>query len=111
MVTLHLSTAIHFSGYRVNQAVFQIFALALNARFSPAVVAAFVHDNQRRLSKLYSWKEKKSKTSWGAETVDYEKIAAGRRASHENRRPEPFPRSLRPCLRAVLPRLQPEAVP
>src|SRR5205823_11542632 len=27
------------------------------------------------LSKLYGWEEKKSKTSWGAETVDYEKIA------------------------------------
>ncbi len=35
------------------------------------------HDNHRRLSKLYAWEEKKSKTSWGAETVDYEKIAAG----------------------------------
>lgn len=34
------------------------------------------HDNHRRLSKLYSWEEKKSKTSWGAQTVDYEKIAA-----------------------------------
>jgi hypothetical protein len=34
------------------------------------------HDNHRRLSKLYSWEEKKSKTSWGAQTVDYEKIAS-----------------------------------
>ncbi len=34
------------------------------------------HDNHRRFSKLYAWEEKKSKTSWGAETVDYEKIAA-----------------------------------
>jgi hypothetical protein len=34
------------------------------------------HDNHRRLSKLYAWEEKKSKTSWGAESVDYEKIAA-----------------------------------
>src|SRR5467141_1871065 len=34
------------------------------------------HDNHRRLSKLYAWEEKKSKTSWSAETVDYEKIAA-----------------------------------
>jgi hypothetical protein len=34
------------------------------------------HDNHRRLSKLYAWKGKKCKTSWGAETVDYEKIAA-----------------------------------
>ncbi len=28
------------------------------------------------MSKLYAWEEKKSKTSWGAQTVDYEKIAA-----------------------------------
>src|SRR5438034_9436050 len=34
------------------------------------------HDNHRRLSKLYEWEEKKSKTSWGSQTVDYEKIAA-----------------------------------
>jgi len=34
------------------------------------------HDNHRRLSKLYAWEEKKSKTSWGADTVDYKKIAA-----------------------------------
>ncbi len=34
------------------------------------------HDNHRRLSKLYAWEEKKSKTSWGEKTVDYEKIAA-----------------------------------
>ena len=34
------------------------------------------HDNHRRLSKLYAWEEKKSKTSWGAQTVDYEKFAA-----------------------------------
>jgi len=34
------------------------------------------HDNHRRLSKLYAWEEKKTKTSWGAQAVDYEKIAA-----------------------------------
>ena len=34
------------------------------------------HDNHRRLSKLCAWEEEKSKTSWGAQTVDYEKIAA-----------------------------------
>ena len=50
------------------------------------------HDNHRRLAKLYAWEEattiiarlsthyawegKKSKTSWGGETADYEKIAA-----------------------------------
>jgi ParB family transcriptional regulator, chromosome partitioning protein len=33
------------------------------------------HDNHRRLFKLYTWEEKKSKTSWGAQTVDYDKIA------------------------------------
>jgi ParB family chromosome partitioning protein len=34
------------------------------------------HDYHRRLSRLYAWEEKKSKTSWSAQTVDYEKIAA-----------------------------------
>jgi hypothetical protein len=34
------------------------------------------HDNHRRLSKLYAWEEKKSKASWKAQIVDYEKIAA-----------------------------------
>src|SRR5215470_4997725 len=34
------------------------------------------HDNHRRLAKLYAWEEKKSKASWGGETIDYEKIAA-----------------------------------
>jgi hypothetical protein len=33
------------------------------------------HDNHRRLAKLYAWEEKKSKTSWGAQTMDYEKTA------------------------------------
>ena len=34
------------------------------------------HDNHRRLCKVYGWEEKKTKTSWGGEAVDYEKIAA-----------------------------------
>src|SRR2546425_6454195 len=34
------------------------------------------HDNHRRLCKVYGWVEKKSKASWGAQIVDYEKIAA-----------------------------------
>jgi ParB family transcriptional regulator, chromosome partitioning protein len=34
------------------------------------------HDNHRRVSKLYAWQEKKSKTSWGGQAVDYDKIAA-----------------------------------
>jgi hypothetical protein len=33
------------------------------------------HDNHRRFSKLYAWEEeKKSKASWGAQIVEYEKI-------------------------------------
>ena len=31
--------------------------------------------DQRRLCKVYSWEEKRSKASWGAQIVDYEKIA------------------------------------
>ncbi len=34
------------------------------------------NDNHRRLCKVYGWEEKKSKASWGAQIVDYEKIAA-----------------------------------
>jgi len=33
------------------------------------------HDNHRRLCKTYGWEEKKTKASWGAQVVDYEKIA------------------------------------
>ncbi len=33
------------------------------------------HDNHRRLCKVYGWEEKKSKASWGAQIVEYEKIA------------------------------------
>jgi ParB family transcriptional regulator, chromosome partitioning protein len=33
------------------------------------------HDNHRRLCRVYGWEEKKSKTSWGGQIVDYEKIA------------------------------------
>jgi hypothetical protein len=61
------------------------------------------HDNHRRLSKLYAWEEKKSKASWGAQIVDYEKIAAGCGTSHDSRRPASFSRCLRSCLRLVLP--------
>ncbi|MGB8472575.1 MAG: ParB/RepB/Spo0J family partition protein [Candidatus Acidiferrum sp.] len=34
------------------------------------------HDAQRRLVKIYEWEEKKTKASWGGETVDYGKIGA-----------------------------------
>ena len=80
------------------------------------------HDNHRRLSKVYAWEEKKSKSSWGAETVDYEKRVSGFvlanpelnwgccSASHENRRRPSFPRCLCSCFRLVLPQLQPGAI-
>src|SRR5713101_7483830 len=35
------------------------------------------HDNHRRLSRVYGWEEKKTKASWGGNTVDY-KMVAGR---------------------------------
>lgn len=34
------------------------------------------HDPQRRVARICGWEEKKSKASWGGETVDYEKIGA-----------------------------------
>src|SRR5260370_3970177 len=34
------------------------------------------HDDTRRRARLKAWEEKKSKASWDAQTVDYEKIAA-----------------------------------
>ena len=33
------------------------------------------HDNHRRLCRVYGWQEKKTKASWGGQTVDYENIA------------------------------------
>jgi len=33
------------------------------------------HDNHRRLCRLYAWEEKKTKTSWGVNAVDYQSIA------------------------------------
>jgi hypothetical protein len=67
------------------------------------------HDNHRRLSKLYAWEEKKSKTSWGAQTVDYEKIAA---ADVQAMKAPDVNRFLVVCarFRPVLPRLQSEAI-
>ena len=34
------------------------------------------HDNHRHHCKVYGWEEKKTKTSWGAQSMDYEKIAS-----------------------------------
>src|SRR6266481_3184522 len=33
------------------------------------------HDNHHRLFQVYGWEEKKTKTSWGGNTVDHEKLA------------------------------------
>ena len=33
------------------------------------------HDNHRRLCRVYQWEEKKTKSSWGGTSVDYEAIA------------------------------------
>jgi hypothetical protein len=33
------------------------------------------NDNHRRLCRIYSWEEKKTKASWGGSTVDYKTIA------------------------------------
>ena len=36
------------------------------------------HDNHHRLFQVYGWEEKKTKTSWGGMSVDYEKLAEAR---------------------------------
>ena len=33
------------------------------------------HDNHHRLFQAYGWEEKKTKTSWGGNSVDHEKLA------------------------------------
>jgi len=33
------------------------------------------HDNHRRLCRVYGWEEKKTKASWGGDTVDFRGIA------------------------------------
>jgi hypothetical protein len=45
------------------------------------------HDNHRRLSRLYAWEEKKSKTSWGTQLAIHEKVLLPRRAG-EARAPQ-----------------------
>ena len=44
------------------------------------------HDNHRRICRVYQWEEKKTKTSWGAQAVDYEGIT--RKAVHEMSQPQ-----------------------
>ncbi len=36
------------------------------------------HDNHHRLFQVYDWEEKKTKTSWGGNSVDHEKLAEAR---------------------------------
>jgi hypothetical protein len=36
------------------------------------------HDNHHRLFQVYGWEEKKTKTSWGGNTVQHEKLAEAR---------------------------------
>ena len=36
------------------------------------------HDNHHRLFQFYGWEEKKTKTSWGGNSVDHEKLAEAR---------------------------------
>lgn len=36
------------------------------------------HDNHHRLFQVYGWEEKKTKTSWGGNSVDHEKLAKAR---------------------------------
>src|SRR5208282_118513 len=36
------------------------------------------HDNHHRLFHVYGWEEKKTKTSWGGNSVDHEKLAQAR---------------------------------
>ncbi len=43
------------------------------------------HDNHRRLSKLYVWEEKKSKTSWGTQLAIHEKVLLPRRGRGSRR--------------------------
>jgi len=44
------------------------------------------HDNHRRISRVFQWEEKKTKTSWGGQGVDYEGIA--RKAVHAMSQPQ-----------------------
>lgn len=39
------------------------------------------HDNHHRVCRVYQWEEKKTKTAWASQTMDYEGIA--RKAVHE----------------------------
>jgi hypothetical protein len=67
---------------RILQAVRQKLPAALaRADFEMVALDYFRrlgHDNHRRLFQVYGWEEKKTKTSWGGNTVDHEKMAEAR---------------------------------
>jgi ParB family chromosome partitioning protein len=67
---------------RILQAVRQKLPAALaRADFETVALDYFRrlgHDNHHRLFQVYGWEEKKTKTSWGGNTVDHEKLAEGR---------------------------------
>jgi hypothetical protein len=67
---------------RILQAVRQKFPPALaRADFEMVALDYFRrlgHDNHHRLFQVYGWDEKKTKTSWGGNSVDHEKVAEAR---------------------------------
>ena len=67
---------------RILQAVRQKLPAALaRADFEMVALDYFRrlgHDNQHRLFQAYGWEEKKTKTSWGGNSVDHEKLAEAR---------------------------------
>ena len=44
------------------------------------------HDNHRRICRAYQWEEKRTKTSWGGQAVDFEGIT--QKAVHEMSQPQ-----------------------
>ncbi len=67
---------------RILQAVRQKLRAALaRADFEMVALDYFRrlgHDNHHRLFQVYDWEEKKTKTSWGGNSVDHEKLAEAR---------------------------------
>src|SRR5713226_393658 len=67
---------------RILQAVRQKLPAALaRADFEMVALDYFRrlgHDNHHRLFQVYGWEEKKTKTSWGGNTVNHEKLAEAR---------------------------------
>ena len=64
------------------------------------------HDNHHRLFQVYGWEEKKTKTSWGGNSVDHEKLARGSNPRDDGGRPQPLHSGVRARPRSVLPWVQ-----